>query len=94
MSLIEFKAVEYEGSKQVVASDEIKEQILKAGIRKVERTTGVSHHTISKILKDHTVRRKTLMKIEKQIFAQPDENHPANASKQIDGIFRCKEFSG
>jgi len=28
LSLVEFKAVEYEGSKQVLASDEIKQQIL------------------------------------------------------------------
>lgn len=44
LSLVEFKTVEYEGSKHLVASDEIKLQILKAGIRKVERETGVSHN--------------------------------------------------
>jgi hypothetical protein len=44
LSLVEFKTVEYEGSKHLVASDEIKQQILKAGIRKVERETGVSHN--------------------------------------------------
>lgn len=63
LSLLEFKAVEYQGSKQVVASDEIKEQILKTGIRKVERETGVSHHTIDRVLKGKSVRRKTLGKI-------------------------------
>lgn len=63
LSLLEFKAVEYEGSKQVIASDEIKEQILKTGIRKLERETGVSHHTIDRILKGENVRRKTLAKI-------------------------------
>ena len=67
MSLVEFKAVEYQGSKQVVASDEIKEQILKTGIRKVERETGVSHHTIDRILNGKTVRRQTLAKIAKQV---------------------------
>lgn len=51
LSLVEFKAVEYQGSKQVVASDEIKGQILKTGIRRVERETKVSHHTINRILK-------------------------------------------
>jgi hypothetical protein len=39
LSLVEFKTVEYEGSKQVVESDEIKGKILKAGIRKLERDT-------------------------------------------------------
>lgn len=65
LSLVEFKSVEYEGPKQVVASDEIKQQILKTGIRKLERATGVSHHTIDKILKGEPVRRKTLAKIMK-----------------------------
>jgi hypothetical protein len=67
MSLVEFKAVEYQGSKQVVASDEIKEQILKTGIRRIERETKVSHHTIDRILKGENVRRKTLAKIVNQI---------------------------
>jgi predicted transcriptional regulator len=66
LSLVEFKAVEYEGSKQVVASDEIKEQILKTGIRKLERETKVSHHTLERILKGESVRRKTLAKIVKR----------------------------
>ena len=63
LSLVEFKTLEYEGSKQVVASDELKEQILKTGIRRVERETKVSHHTINRILKGERVRRKTLAKI-------------------------------
>ena len=65
LSLVEFKTVEYEGSKQVVASDEIKQQILKTGIRKLGRETGVSHHTIKKMLQGEAVRRKTLTKIVK-----------------------------
>ena len=67
MSLVAFKAVEYQGSKQVLASDEIKGQILKTGIRKLERETRVSHHTINRILKGENVRRKTLAKIVKKI---------------------------
>lgn len=67
LSLVEFKTVEYEGSKQVVAGDEIKQQILKTGIRKLERETRVSHHTIARILKGDNVRRKTLAKIVKQV---------------------------
>ena len=40
LSLVEFQSFEYQQSKQVVAGDEIKQQILKAGIRKLERITG------------------------------------------------------
>ena len=67
LSLVEFETVEYQDSKQVVASDDIKEQILKTGIRKLERTTGVSHHTINRILRGEHVRRKTLAKIMKTL---------------------------
>ena len=50
--------------------EEIKEQILKTGIRKVERETKVSHHTINRILKGENVRRKTLAKIMKRCIRQ------------------------
>src|SRR4051812_35393810 len=56
LSLVEFKTVEYPGSKQVTADDELKQQILKMGIRKLERETGVGHHTIDRILKGENVR--------------------------------------
>ncbi len=57
--------MEYVGLKQVVASAEIKQQILKAGIRKLEREARVSHHTIDRILKGENVRRRTLAKMAK-----------------------------
>jgi hypothetical protein len=63
LSLVEFKSFEYQESKLVLASDEIKEGILKTGIRRLERDTGVSHHTLDKILKDMPVRRKTIARI-------------------------------
>jgi len=59
--------VEYESSKQVAAGDEIKQQILKTGIRKLERVTSVSHHTITNILRGKHVRRKTLVKVMKHL---------------------------
>ena len=68
LSLVEFKTIEYEGSKQVVASDEIKQQILKTGIRKLERETKVSHHTVNRILRGEPVRRKTLAKVLKDVL--------------------------
>ena len=52
---------------RIVASDEIKEQILKTGIRKLERESKVSHHTINRIMRGEYVRRKTLAKVVKQI---------------------------
>jgi predicted transcriptional regulator len=67
LSLVEFTSFEYQQSKQVVAGEDIKHDILKTGIRTLERKTGVSHHTLDKILKGERVRRKTLAKIKKQI---------------------------
>jgi predicted transcriptional regulator len=63
MSLVEFKSFEYQQSKQVVAAEDMKNVILKIGIRELERKTGISHHTLGKILKGEAVRRKTLAKI-------------------------------
>ncbi len=65
LSLVEFTSFEYQQSKQAVAGEDIKNDILKFGIRKLERDTGVSHHTLNKILKGEPVRRKTLAKIVK-----------------------------
>ena len=75
LSLVEFTSFEYQQSKQAVASEDIKQDILKTGIRKLERGTGVSHHTLEKILRGEPVRRKTLAKIMKQIASdrQPDK---------------------
>jgi hypothetical protein len=79
LSLVEFTSFEYQQSKQVVAGEDIKAEILKIGIRKLERNTGVSHHTLDKILKGEHVRRKTLAKIMKQV--QP---HREQAKLDID----------
>jgi hypothetical protein len=50
-----------------VANEEIQQQILDIGIRKLEPAMGVSHHTINRILKRGHVRRKTLAKIVRRI---------------------------
>jgi len=63
----EFKSFEYQRSKQVFASEDIKSDILTVGIRRVERDSGVSHHTLDKVLKGQRVRRKTLAKILKRL---------------------------
>jgi hypothetical protein len=74
LSLVQFTSFEYQQSKQVVASDEIKQGILKTGIRELERETGVSHHTIERILRGESVRRKTLAKIVRKVELQVAEN--------------------
>ena len=56
-----------------ICLDEIKEQILKTGIRKLERDTKISHHTVNRILRGEPVRRKTLAKIVNQVWL-PKEN--------------------
>jgi len=48
VSLVEFESIAYQQSSQVATTDEIKWKSLKIGIRKLERDTGVSHHTIEK----------------------------------------------
>lgn len=64
---------EYQQLIHVFASDEIKQGILKNGIRKIERLTSVSHHTLNRILKGEPVRHKTLSKIAKPLqIAQID----------------------
>jgi hypothetical protein len=67
LSLVEFKSFDYQRSKQVVAGEDIRKDILKIGIRKLERKTGVSHHTIDRILKGENVRRETLAKVLKHM---------------------------
>ena len=67
MSLVEFKSFEYQQSKQVAVREDIRNDILRVGIRKLERDTGVSHHTLQKVLKGESVRRNTLAKIVNRI---------------------------
>jgi hypothetical protein len=67
LSLVEFTSFEYQQSKQVVAGEDIKKDILKTGIRKLERGTGVSHHALGEDSAGESVRRKTLAKVLKQI---------------------------
>ena len=67
LSLVEFTSFEYQQSKQIVAGEDIKRDILKTGIRNLERGTGVSHHTLDRILRGEAVRRKTLAKVVKHL---------------------------
>src|SRR5258708_38928377 len=74
LSLVEFTSFEYQQSKQVVAGEDIKEDILEIGIRKLQRETGVSHHTIVKVLGNEQVRRKTLSKIVQRLQSYQRNN--------------------
>jgi predicted transcriptional regulator len=76
LSLVEFTSLEYQQSKHVVAGEDIKRDILKTGIRKLERATGVSHHTLDKILKGEWVRRKTLAKVVRQVQSMNNRDRP------------------
>ena len=71
---VEFASFEYQQSKQVVAGEEIREQIAKIGIRRLERDASVSHHTLARILKCDPVRRKTLAKIVKQFHLHQEDS--------------------
>jgi Cro/C1-type helix-turn-helix DNA-binding protein len=66
----------------VVAGEDIRKDILKTGIRKLERDTGVSHHTIDKILKGEPVRRKTLAKILREVQLQTNSTNNAGSKKK------------
>ena len=67
LSLVEFTSFEYQGSKQVIAADDIKQDILKTGIRRLERNTGISHHTLKKLLQNQPVRKTTLSMVVGQL---------------------------
>jgi hypothetical protein len=82
LSLVEFKSFEYQQSKQVIATDDIKQEILKTGIRKLERETGLSHHTIDKILKGERVRRMTLAKIIKSMRPETRRRYGSEGKDQ------------
>jgi hypothetical protein len=87
LSLVEFTSFEYQQSKQVVAGEDIKQDILKAGIRKLERGTGVSHHTLEKILGDEPVRRKTLAKIVMQLQLYEKQNNDKTDGESVEQSF-------
>ena len=50
-----------------MVGEDIRAEILKTGIRKLERGTGVRHHTLERILRGEPVRRKTLAKAVKHL---------------------------
>lgn len=70
---------QYRKSKLVVVSEEIRQQVLPLGIRKLEHQTGVCHHTIEKVLRGQRIRRKTLVAILTQVQESTKGRQPVIA---------------
>ena len=64
LSLVQFKVMEYQPTaKMVVADAKTRAQIAAYGLRELMRMTGVSQHTIEKILRGVPVRQATLQRV-------------------------------
>jgi hypothetical protein len=64
LSLLQFKVMEYQPTaKMVVADAKIRAQVAVCGRRELMRMTGVSQHTIEKILRGVPVRQATLQRV-------------------------------
>ena len=59
ISVLEFKAIEYGRAKKMVAETSIADEIRAIGIRKTMELTKMSQHTIEKLIRGETVKRKT-----------------------------------
>lgn len=59
ISVLEFKATEYGRAKMVVASEEVKADIKKIGIKRCSRESGFTRFFVRKLLRRRTVRRKS-----------------------------------
>jgi hypothetical protein len=61
MSLLDFKVLEYRSSGNLVVADAtLRDEMAKHGVREAMRRTGLSQHTLEKILRGEPVRRATL----------------------------------
>jgi hypothetical protein len=58
ISVLEFKATEYGRAKLVVATEEVKNDIRKIGIKKCARESGFTRFFVRKLLRGRTVRRR------------------------------------
>ena len=59
ISVLEFKANEYGRAKQVGASEEVKNDIRKIGIKKCARESGFTRFFVRKLLRGRAVRRRS-----------------------------------
>ena len=59
ISVLDFTATEYGRAKKVVATDEVKNDIKKIGIKKCARESGFTRFFVRKLLRGRTVRRRS-----------------------------------
>jgi hypothetical protein len=59
ISVLEFKTTEYGRAKKVVATEEVKNEIKKIGIKKCARESGFARFVLRKLLRGRTVRRNS-----------------------------------
>jgi hypothetical protein len=59
ISVLEFKPTEFGRGSKVVASEEVKNDIRKIGIKQCSRESGFTRFVVRKLLRGKTVRRKT-----------------------------------
>ena len=59
ISVLEFKGTEYGRAKKVVATQEVKNDIKKIGIKKCARESGFTRFFVRKLLRGRTVRRRS-----------------------------------
>jgi hypothetical protein len=59
ISILEFKATEYGRATKVVASEDVKNDIKKIGIKRCARESGFTRFFVRKLLRGRTVRRKS-----------------------------------
>jgi hypothetical protein len=59
ISVLEFKTTEYGRGKKVVATEEVKSDITKIGIKKCARESGFTRFFVRKLLRGRAVRRRS-----------------------------------
>jgi hypothetical protein len=62
MSLLDFEVLEYR-DKMAVADPDLRNRLVKQGIRATMRSTGLSQHTLEAVCRGQSVRRATLMRL-------------------------------
>jgi hypothetical protein len=66
-SVLEFRPTEFGRSKMVIPDQSITDQIRAIGIRKTMKLTGMSQHTIEKIVRLEMVKRKTYEHVQQSL---------------------------
>ena len=83
MSMVNFKCTEYHNGK-VLADKETRKRIARAGVRTVERETGIHHDTLILIAKGKPVKLITLRKVIKFLDEQKPKAKPFSGDRPSD----------